>query len=97
MLEQSIKEILQVYKTLFPEEIGRFNSFERFVIDKSFGELSDRSKMPYNLTVSEIVISQKTGQILMVKKPSLQMHLQPGGHLLPEDQTPLHTAVRHLK
>ncbi len=96
MFRQSVKDIIHDYKSLFPDELERLAYLEDFSKGKSFKELSDRKIYLGHITASSIVISRKTGQVLMVNKPVLQMHLQPGGHILPEDPTPLHAAVRHL-
>lgn len=95
--QQSVKEIVDDYNLLFPYEGERLKYLKEFLTKKkTFRELADRASMPAHLTASAVVISRTTGRILMVFKPALNNHMQPGGHILPEDITPLHAAVRHL-
>src|ERR1019366_10621536 len=96
-LQQSVNDLINDYKLLFPDEFDRLSYLDEFMTRKSsFRELSDRSSMPAHMTASAVVISRSTGRILMVYKPALNNHMQPGGHILPSDSTPLHAAVRHL-
>ncbi|NWJ53059.1 MAG: hypothetical protein HXX14_19575 [Bacteroidetes bacterium] len=95
--QQSVRELVTCYKSLFPNEVDRLNYLDEYLIKiSSFRKLSDRLSMPAHITASSVVISRTTGRILLVNKPALKLHLQPGGHIILDDPTPIHAAIRHL-
>lgn len=95
--ENLLLDIIEKYHELFPDETKRLEYLNEY-LEKTpcFRELSDRTLMPAHITASSIVISRTTGCVLLVYKPALKMHMQPGGHILSDDSTPLNAAFRHL-
>lgn len=95
--KQSLIDLIEKYRELFPNETKRLQYLDEYLKKTSgFRELSDKTLMPAHITASSIVLSRTTGRVLLVNKPALNMHMQPGGHILPDDSTPLSAAFRHL-
>lgn len=93
----AIPPILEAYKQRFPSESERLSYFREFLREHaSFERACLRQNYIGHITASALILSRKTGRVLLVYKPALSMHLQPGGHIIAEDKCTLHAAVRHL-
>lgn len=96
-LEQ-LKGIVTRYLELHPRDASRIELLGEMLqkADDS-NQVCLRSCRVGHVTASALVICPESNRILLVNKPAWKRHLQPGGHLLEEDDSPLSAAQRHLK
>lgn len=92
-----LHRIIGRYVELNPDERKRI----RFLLEvlesvESSTEVFSRSNSVGHITASALVFCPSTGSALLVKKPAWSQHLQPGGHILEQDESPLAAAKRHL-
>jgi 8-oxo-dGTP pyrophosphatase MutT (NUDIX family) len=94
-MHQSILNILEKYKKIFPSEIevnkflGYLNNPENFN-----GKCVDRKNMNGHVTVSALVVEKSC--VLMLWHKTFQRLQQPGGHIDPPDKDLISAVVREV-
>lgn len=90
-----LRKILDEYLRRFPDETGDFEML-RQQLAENHAMQNDRTQ-PGHATASAWVLSPDRTKLLLVHHNFLQMWLQPGGHMDPEDKNPLAAARREAK
>jgi len=91
-------KIAEIYKKYI-----RINSFEKdsfSILETQLNEDQDvtsRSNFEGHVTASAFIVNEKDRQVLLIEHKVLKKYLQPGGHIEPQDKTPLHSAVREAE
>ena len=94
-----IRELINEYLELYPEEAEDL-LMARKLAEKARmdGErIFDRKNSDGHFTASAFILCPNSGKILLLKHKSLDILLQPGGHIEKEDTTPFAAALRELE
>ncbi|MDO5717047.1 MAG: NUDIX hydrolase [Tissierellia bacterium] len=89
------REIIEGYGARNPEE-GEITARLQSFLESYQGSLTNRKNAEGHFTTSAFVISKSSHCVLMVYHNMLKRYLQPGGHIDPEDESPLDGAKREL-
>ena len=90
-----ILESIESYLKMFPSEISSLNRLKAQLEDKNT-DLLRRDNFIGHLTGSSLFYNQKNNKVLLVHHRSLDIWIQPGGHIDP-DELPLTAALREFK
>ncbi len=92
----NLASIIRSYVSAFPDELERLNGLLMLIENCSEEQLRSRSNWHGHATASGFVLSVCRSKILMVYHQKIGRRFQPGGHLEPEDPTPLAAAYREV-
>jgi 8-oxo-dGTP pyrophosphatase MutT (NUDIX family) len=95
----SIAELAELVRGTDPGPDARFRKSRDLtlaLLAQGHRVLSRSHYQPGHITGSAIVLSPRRTEVLLVHHRRLQRWLQPGGHVEPEDRTPMATAVREV-
>jgi ADP-ribose pyrophosphatase YjhB (NUDIX family) len=90
--------LLDGYLERYPAEEERLSRL-RTLLGRSSGQPNDliaRTNFVGHVTASGFVVNQARAAVLLVYHKTLQMHVQPGGHLEASDASPLEGARREI-
>jgi S-adenosylhomocysteine hydrolase/8-oxo-dGTP pyrophosphatase MutT (NUDIX family) len=94
----SVRDIVTYYLQEFPEEVDKLQHL-RGLLDKTLEDVQVLSRKNFvgHVTASALVVNPRTRKVLRIHHKALHMHLQPGGHCEPNDQTLLDAALREVR
>ncbi|WP_197998168.1 NUDIX domain-containing protein [Gimesia maris] len=92
-----IQHILNRYIKTFPLEQERLQPLFDLVNDSNIEDLISRKNFRGHVTASGFVIDISRRKVLRLQHKTLQKLLQPGGHVEPEDESPLEGAKREIQ
>ena len=93
----SLKLLVDAYLTAWPDERERLTPLlELLKRAADSAQLINRANPLGHITASGFILARATGRVLRIYHPSLQRYLQPGGHIEPEDGSPLDAARREV-
>jgi hypothetical protein len=89
--------IVARYARVFPQEEDSLKSLRAFLLHhKDPGERVERSNFQGHVTVSTLFVDAVRQRILLFLHPAYQLILQPGGHFISPNESPLDVATRKL-
>lgn len=94
-MEEQIKEIINEYLILFPEENNRLQKLNSY-LSETKGDITDWNNFEGHLTVGAFIFCENTKEFLLLKHKDLDMYLYPGGHIDSSDSSLLDAAKREL-
>jgi len=89
-LAQSVETYLQTY----PEDKTRLEHLCNQLQQKD--NLLNRGNMKGHVTASALILDEKAGRILLIRHKALNLWIQPGGHIDP-DEMPNDAAIREAR
>jgi len=94
-----IRELINEYLELYPEEAEDLLMARKLAEKAGTDEerIFDRKNSDGHFTASVFILCPNSGKILLLKHKSLDILLQPGGHIEKEDATPFAAALRELE
>jgi len=93
-----VQTLYDQYLEVFPQEIETLRPFAEQLAQKGEQGITDRSTFDAgHVTSGAIVVSLPSKRVLLIDHAVLQMQLQPGGHVEPEDDSILAAAYRELE
>ncbi len=95
-MKDIIRNILNNYLVLFPEEKGRQSEFIKYLENHNELEITDWNNFDGHIVASGFVYAKKDAKFLVLYHKDLKMFLYPGGHIDKEDGNPLVTAKREI-
>lgn len=95
-MESIIPTLVKEYLELFPDENKRVEPLLSHLEDKNAQDIFSRSSVPGHITASMFVFHKEAHSVLLIHHAFLDMHIQPGGHIEPEDTDMLSAAIREL-
>lgn len=90
-----IKTLYESYIKLYPDESKDLRLLSEQL--KQADDIVTRKNFVGHITSSAFVINEHTKQILLLEHKSLSKLLQPGGHVDPEDVSPLTAVLREIE
>lgn len=94
----TIKKILEKYIIHFPESNADLSlASKQCSVSVSDAELISRKNFVGHFTSSVFVVCPKKNKVLLLRHKSLNMLLQPGGHIESTDVSPYASAIRELR
>ncbi|WP_437201974.1 NUDIX domain-containing protein [Planctomicrobium sp. SH664] len=93
----SIQQIVDRYLKAFPEEKERLQPLCDLINHASVEDLISRKNTAGHVTASGFIVDVARRQVLRLQHKALRELLQPGGHLEPEDESPLEGARREIR
>ncbi len=92
----TIKEILNQYLSLYPQEEQRQMEFGHYLDRNTTEQLYTRKNFDGHLTASAFILNKSLDHILLIHHKSLGKWLQPGGHIDATDANILAAAYREV-
>ena len=94
-----IRELINEYLELYPKEAEDLLMAKKLAEKVGMDEerIFDRKNSDGHFTASAFILCPNSGKILLLKHKSLDIVLQPGGHIEKEDTTPFAAALRELE
>src|SRR5262245_55625991 len=93
-----IRSIIGEYLAAFPEERKRLNRLSDLIENVSDDrELISRKNFIGHITASGFIISRSRSTVLLLHHKTLGKLLQPGGHMEPDEHSPLDGALREIR
>mgnify|MGYP000946051257 CR=1 FL=1 len=94
-----IRELIDEYLELYPEEAEELLAARKLAERAEMDEerIFDRKNSDGHFTASAFILCPGLSKILLLKHKSLELLLQPGGHIEKEDATPFAAALRELE
>ena len=94
-----IRELIDEYLELYPEEAEDLLMARKLAEKAGMDEerIFDRKNSDGHFTASAFILCPNLGKILLLNHKSLDILLQPGGHIEKEDTTPFAAALRELE
>lgn len=96
-MKDIVKNIINKYLLLFPEEKERQQQLIDFVNNHTSDEIRDWNNFEGHIVVSGFLYSKKEQKFLVLYHNDFKMYVYPGGHIDPEDNTLLDTVTREIK
>jgi len=96
-MNDSIKEVLEKYLMMFPEEKQRQKKLISYLQKNSYGEAIDWNNFNGHIVASGFVYARREAKFLMLYHKDLDMYLYPGGHVNADDENILEAAIREVK
>ena len=95
--KNDIERMLIGLFTRFPEDRATKTAFTDFVAAFDGAALYDRKNFTGHITAGGIVVSRRSGRILLLKHKQLGKWLQPGGHVETSDTSVSAAAIREIR
>ncbi|ACU69568.1 NUDIX hydrolase [Catenulispora acidiphila DSM 44928] len=92
--DTAIRAYLSRYLARHPDQTERVRPFSE-ALAAGTARMTDRRTLPGHVTTGALVVSED-GRLLQIAHKSLGRWLNPGGHVEPEDASPLDAARREL-
>ena len=92
-----MKNIIEKYLLLFPDEKERQNKLIEFLSRYTEEESTDWNNFDGHIVASGLVYSIKDKKFLVLYHKDLKMYLYPGGHIDSTDKNVLSAAIRETK
>lgn len=94
---KAIKEILEKYLTMFPEEQNRQEILLEYLKNNNEKQVIDWNNFNGHIVASGFIYAIRESKFLVLYHKDLNMYLYPGGHINIDDKNPLEAAIREVK
>lgn len=92
-----IQQIVERYLKAFPTEQARLQPLVNLIAQSAVEDLISRKNVAGHVTASGFVVDVSRRKVLRLRHKALGELLQPGGHVEPDDKSPLEGAKREIK
>jgi 8-oxo-dGTP pyrophosphatase MutT (NUDIX family) len=91
------RRLISILRRLQPEDESEVQGLQRTqVLLARGGRPFDRSSLPGHITASAFVFTSPPNHLLLIRHPTLNRWLQPGGHIEAVDASVLQAAIREV-
>lgn len=96
-MKNQILSTLSSYLEIFPNEVNRQKILMEYLSKNDNEQIIDWNNFNGHLVATGFIYSKKDKKFLVLYHKDLKMYLFPGGHIDPNDKTPLEAAKREVE